>query len=72
LTRACELAKQYIIGTIFILKRGINGLILKLTAFQHLSIWAFRKRRALRYNLFYGKKSHKKGFSLQTTFTELR
>jgi hypothetical protein len=44
----------------------IYGLILKLTAFQHLSIWAFRKRRALRYNLFCGKKSHKKGFPLQS------
>jgi hypothetical protein len=44
----------------------LKGLILKLTAFQHLSIWAFRKRRALRYNLFCGKKSYKKGFLLQS------
>jgi hypothetical protein len=44
----------------------MKGLILKLTAFQNLSIWAFRKRRALRYNLFCGKKSHKKGFPLQS------
>jgi hypothetical protein len=43
-----------------------NGLILKLTAFHNLSIWAFRRRRALRYNLFCGKKSHKKGFPLQS------
>jgi hypothetical protein len=39
-----------------------QGLILKLTAFQHLSIWALRKRRALRYNLFCGKKATKKDF----------
>jgi hypothetical protein len=42
-----------------------NGFILKLTAFKNLIMWAFPEGRVFRFNLFCGKKDHKKGFSLQ-------
>jgi hypothetical protein len=42
-----------------------NGFIPKLTAFKNLIMWAFPEGRAFRFNLFCGKKNHKKGFPLQ-------
>jgi len=41
------------------------GFILKLTAFKNLIMWALPKGRVFRFNLFCGKKDHKKGFPLQ-------
>ncbi len=43
-----------------------KGFIPKLTVFKNGIMWAFPKGRVFRFNLFCGKKDHKKGFALQS------
>jgi hypothetical protein len=54
--------QNQLVSAISVIKKGF---IPKLIAFENLIMWAFPMGRIFRFNLFCGKKDHKKGCPLQ-------